>query len=286
MKLTDLFKKKQVFSFEVFPPKRTAPIDSIYNTLDELKNFKPDFISVTYGAGGSENFEKTLHVAKTIKDKCKIESLAHLSCIGLNKEDMYRLLNEFKENGIENILALRGDLNPSIKLSKDFRHALDLVEFIKENGDFDIAGACYPEGHPDAESFEADLKNLKYKVDAGCTHLITQLFYDNEDFYYFRDRCEKAGIDVPIEAGIMPVVNKAQIERTVSLCGARLPSKFLRIMDKYGDKPESMHAAGIAYAVDQIVDLLTQGTDGIHLYTMNRSDVAGRIYNNISPLLM
>lgn len=286
MKLVNLFKQKQVFSLEVFPPKRTAPIDSIYKTLDRLKLLSPDFISVTYGAGGSENFEKTLHVAKTIKHDCGIESLAHLSCIGLDKDEVKQLLDSFKENGIENILALRGDLNPSVKLSKDFKYATDLITFIRENGDFDVAGACYPEGHPEAESFGVDLDNLKIKVDAGCTHLISQLFFDNNDFYYFIDRCRRMGIDVPIEAGIMPVVNKAQIERMVSLCGARLPAKFLRIIDKYGDNPESMHAAGIAYAVDQIVDLLTQGVDGIHLYTMNQPDVAEKIYRSISPLLI
>lgn len=285
MKLTELFKQKQVFSFEVFPPKRTAPIDSIYKTLDGLKPLNPDFISVTYGAGGSENFETTFHVAKSIKHDYNIESLAHLSCIGLNKEEVKVLLNEFKQGGIENILALRGDLNPSVKLSRDFRYASDLITYIRENGDFDIAGACYPETHPEAQSPEADIANLKLKVEAGCTHLISQLFFDNEDFYRFLDRCEKGGIDVPIEAGIMPVTNKAQIERMASLCGARLPKKFIKIMDKYENKPEQLHDAGIAYAVDQIVDLLTQGADGIHLYTMNKPDVAFKIHRSIATLL-
>ncbi|MCD7905322.1 MAG: methylenetetrahydrofolate reductase [NAD(P)H] [Clostridiales bacterium] len=284
MKLSELFKEKQVYSFEIFPPKRTAPIDSIYKTLDGLKVLSPDFISVTYGAGGSENFEKTFHVAKAIK-ACGIESIAHLSCIGLNKEDVDFLLEEYKSAGIDNILALRGDLNPSVKLSKDFKYAEDLVTYIRKRGDFDIAGACYPEGHPEAPSFGEDLKHLKSKVDAGVTHLISQLFFDNEDFYYFLEKARALGIDVPIEAGIMPVVNKSQIERMVSLCGARLPKKFLRIMDKYEDKPEAMRDAGIAYAVDQIVDLLTQGVDGIHLYTMNQPDVASKIHRSIAALL-
>ncbi|MCD7855077.1 MAG: methylenetetrahydrofolate reductase [NAD(P)H] [Clostridiales bacterium] len=285
MKLAELFKQKQVFSLEVFPPKREAPIDSIYKTLDGLKALNPDFISVTYGAGGSENFEKTFHVAKSIKHDYNIESLAHLSCIGLNKDEVKTLLDEFKQGDIENILALRGDLNPSVKLSKDFRYACDLINFIRETGDFDIAGACYPETHPEAQSPEADIDFLKEKVEAGCTHLISQLFFDNEDFYRFLDRCEKKGINVPIEAGIMPVVNKAQIERMASLCGARLPKKFIKIMDKYENKPEQLHDAGIAYAVDQIVDLLTQGVDGVHLYTMNKPDTAFKIYRSIATLL-
>lgn len=285
MKLAELFKQKQVFSLEVFPPKREAPIDSIYKTLDGLKALNPDFISVTYGAGGSENFEKTFHVAKSIKHDYNIESLAHLSCIGLNKDEVKTLLDEFKQGGIENILVLRGDLNPSVKLSKDFRYACDLINFIRETGDFDIAGACYPETHPEAQSPEADIDFLKEKVEAGCTHLISQLFFDNEDFYRFLDRCEKKGINVPIEAGIMPVVNKAQIERMASLCGARLPKKFIKIMDKYENKPQQLHDAGIAYAVDQIVDLLTQGVDGVHLYTMNKPDTAFKIYRSIATLL-
>ncbi len=285
MKIKELFKQKQVFSFEVFPPKRTASLSQIYKTLDGLKSLSPDFISVTYGAGGSDNFEKTLHVAKTIKQEYNIEAIAHLTCIGLNKEEAKVLLDEFKKNGIENILALRGDLNPDIPLSKDFKYASDLVTFIRENGDFDISGACYPEVHLESSGAVQDIKNLKKKVDAGCSHLISQLFFDNECFYRFRERCILAGIDVPLEAGIMPVVNKAQIERMVSLCGASLPPKFRRIMDKYEDKPEAMHDAGIAYAVDQIVDLLTQGVDGIHLYTMNQPDVAYKIHRSIASLL-
>ncbi len=285
MKIKDLFRQKQVFSFEVFPPKRNAPLSQVYKTLDGLKPLSPDFISVTYGAGGSENFEKTLQVAKTIKHEYGIEAVAHLTCIGLSKEEAKVLLDEFKSNGIENILALRGDLNPDIPLSKDFRHADDLVAFIRENGDFDISGACYPEVHFESSNAVEDIKNLKKKVDAGCSHLISQLFFDNECFYRFREKCVLAGIDVPIEAGIMPVVNKSQIERMVSLCGASLPTKFRRIMDKYEDRPEAMHDAGIAYAVDQIVDLLTQGVDGIHLYTMNKPDVAYKIHRSIASLL-
>lgn len=285
MKIAELFKNKRLFSFEVFPPKRTVSIDTIYKTLDGLAPLSPDFISVTYGAGGSDNFRKTLNVAKAIKENYNIEPIAHLTCIGLNKPDVKALLEKYSENGIENILALRGDLNPDVPLSRDFRHASELVEFIKENGDFDICGACYPEVHLEAANAVEDIKNLKKKVDAGCSHLISQLFFDNEVFYRFLEKCSLAGIDVPIEAGIMPVVNKAQIERMTSLCGASLPKKFRRIMDRYVDNPVAMHDAGIAYAVDQIVDLLTQGVDGIHLYTMNNPDVAFKIHRSIASLL-
>lgn len=285
MKLDNIFNNKQVFSLEVFPPKKTMPIETIYETLDELAEIKPDFISVTYGAGGSENCAATLEIASTIKKKYGIESVAHLPGINLSKEDVLMMLNDFKEHGIQNILALRGDGNPEMEPVGDFNHADELVKFIKEHGDFHVAGACYPEGHTESDDLITDIKYLKKKVDAGCDHLISQLFFDNDHFYRFRDRCELAGINVPIEAGIMPVLNKKQIERMVTMCGASLPNKFVKMMARYENNPEALKDAAIAYAVDQIVDLISQGVHGIHLYTMNKPDTAKRIYNSIASLL-
>lgn len=260
-------------------------MDSIYEALDSLRELHPDFISVTYGAGGSENCAATLEIASSIKNKYGIESVAHLPCINLSKEDVLSILRNFRENGIENILALRGDANPEIPQCGDFRHASDLIAFIKENGNFNIIGACYPEGHPQSENMVNDIRNLKKKVESGCDQLITQLFFDNEYFYRFRERCILAGIDVPVEAGIMPVLNKKQIERMVTLCRVCLPTKFIKMMERYEHNPDAMRDAGIAYAVDQIVDLIAQGVQGIHLYTMNRPDTARRIHDNIAALL-
>lgn len=287
MKLASIFEQKEtVFSFEIFPPKKTSSIDTIYNTLEELKSLKPDFISVTYGAGGLEaGNSKTCEIASVIKHKYNIEPIAHLTCVNSRQDQVLAELNALKDNDIENILALRGDIVPDVPRCEDFKYASDLISFVKKHGDFDIAAACYPEGHPTAESFATDIKNLKNKVDCGATHLISQLFFDNNSFYDFMEKCEIADIKVPIEAGIMPVTNKAQIERMVSLCGASLPSKFTKVMQRFGDNPEALRDAGIAYAIDQIVDLISQGVDGIHLYTMNNPYVARRISEAISTLL-
>lgn len=284
MSVKDLFKDKTVFSFEVFPPKKTSPIDVVYKTLDELQDLKPDFISVTFSAGGSSNNTYALDIASRIKNS-GITPMIHLPCINYTKEEITETLSQIKERGIENILALRGDLNPDIPPKTDFRYASDLVEFIRQYGDFDIAGACYPEVHPDADSMVDDIRNLKKKVDAGTSHLITQLFFDNDCFYSFREKAELAGVDVPIEAGIMPVVNKKQIERMVTTCGASLPAKFVRIMNKYEDNPEALRDAGIAYAINQIVDLVASGVDGIHLYTMNNAYVARKISEAVSGII-
>ena len=285
MKTSEIFKNKTVLSLEIFPPRRTASIDTIYNTLDELQGLKPDFISVTYGAGGSETNTATLEIASAIKNNYGIESVAHLSCINLTKSEVLNMLEGFKQAGVENILALRGDVNPALAPKQDFRYASDLVSFIKENGDFNIIAACYPEGHNECSSLVDDIRNLKTKVDAGTDQLITQMFFDNSYFYSFRERACIAGINVPIEAGIMPVVNKKQIERMVSLCGVKLPRKFVTIMERYENNPVAMRDAGIAYAVDQIVDLMAQDVDGIHLYTMNNPYIAQKIYAAISTLL-
>lgn len=285
MKTSSLFNHKTVLSLEVFPPKRTAPVDTIYSTLDELKGITPDFISVTYGAGGSENSQKTLEIASAIKHKYGIESVAHIPCLNLTREDVLLILERLKEQKIENILALRGDRVPDREPAGDFRYAADLVEFIKLHGDFNIIGACYPEGHLESGGLVRDMKHLKDKVDAGVSQLITQLFFDNEYFYRFRERMDLVGIHVPVEAGIMPVVNKKQIERMVSLCGVKLPKKFISMMERYGDNPIAMRDAGIAYAVDQIVDLAARGVDGIHLYTMNNPYIANRIYESVFRLM-
>lgn len=286
MRTSEIFKNKTVLSLEIFPPQRTASIDIIYHTLDDLKGLNPDFISVTYGAGGSENNHATLEIASAIKNKYGIESVAHLPCININKEEVLNMLEGLKKAGVENILALRGDVNPEFPPKPDFRYASDLISFIKQNGDFNIIGACYPEGHNECQSLVDDIRNLKTKVDAGTDQLITQLFFDNSYFYAFRERAFIAGINVPIEAGIMPVVNKKQIERMVSLCGVKLPKKFITMMERYENNPVAMRDAGIAYAVDQIVDLMSQGVDGIHLYTMNNSYIAQKIYAAIRTLLL
>ena len=285
MKTDALFADKTVFSLEVFPPKRTDPSDSILTTVERLKELSPDFISVTYGAGGSENSDITFSIVSEIKNTYGIESVMHLPCIGLKKEDVLNCLAKLRAAGIENILALRGDIPAGGAPAGDFRYAADLVEFIRAHGDFNIVAACYPEGHVESPSITEDIRNLKRKVDAGVNQLVTQLFFDNEYFYRFIERCRIAGIEVPVEAGIMPVVNKKQIERIVSLCGATLPRKFTAMMARYEDNPEALRDAGIAYAVDQIVDLVTNGVQGIHLYTMNRPYVAERIYSSIKNIL-
>ncbi len=284
MKIKDIFAEKTVFSFEVFPPKSTSSVDVIFRTLDELGDLNPDFISVTYSAGGSGNSSLALDITDKIRSM-GITPVLHLPCINYTREQIDRTLSDAKERGIENILALRGDINPDIPPADDFRHASDLITYLKSKGDFDIAGACYPEGHPDAENLDEDIEKLKIKVNAGADHLISQLFFDNDYFYVFRDKAAKAGISVPIEAGIMPVTNKKQIERMVTTCGASLPHKFVKIMQKYEHNPEALRDAGIAYAINQIVDLLASNVDGIHLYTMNNAYVARKISDAVSGII-
>ena len=283
MKTCDIFKQKTTLSFEVFPPKSDTPIDSIYSTIDGLAPLKPDFISVTYGAGGSGS-NATIGICEMIKEKYGIEPVAHLACINLTKEKVLFELAQMRAAGIENILALRGDINPNVPPHEDFRYAAELIELIRENGDFNILGACYPEGHPEAPNMVEDIRHLKEKVDAGCSQLISQLFFDNEDFYAFREKAAIAGIDVPIEAGIMPVTNPKTIARMATLCHAKLPKKFLTIMSKYENDPIAMRDAGIAYAVSQIVDLIANDVDGIHLYTMNNPYIATKICSAVQSL--
>jgi methylenetetrahydrofolate reductase (NADPH) len=285
MKINEKFGKgKTVFSLEVFPPKKDKPIESITNCLEELALLTPDFISVTYGAGGSLSDNRTAQIAGMI-ESLGVTAMAHLTCVTSSRADVLAILSALRERGVDNILALRGDITPSLARKEDFTYASDLAKFIRENGDFGISGACYPETHLEAESLEKDIENLKIKVDSGVSHLITQLFFDNECFYRFREMTAAAGIDVPIEAGIMPVINAKQIENMVTMCGASLPSKFTRTMQKFGQNRDAMFDAGIAYAVDQITDLIAAGTAGIHLYTMNNPTVARRIFESIKNLL-
>jgi methylenetetrahydrofolate reductase (NADPH) len=277
-------REKKVFSFEVFPPRRTDPVEVIYETLAQLSELKPDYISVTYGAGGSENSAETLRIATMVKHDYGIESVAHLPGINLTRDEVRVLLGELKAAGIKNILALRGDGRPELEPGEDFIFASDLVSFIKENGDFHIVAACYPEGHRECPSIERDIRNLKTKVEAGAGQLITQLFFDNNSFYAFRERVARAGIDVPLQAGIMPVMRKAQVERMVTMCGVGIPPKLRAILDTYGDNPDDLLAAGIAYAIEQIVDLVEQDVDGVHLYTMNNPKVARQIHSATATL--
>lgn len=285
------YTNKTIFSFEIFPPKKNMPIDTIFNTLEELKDLRPDFISVTFGAGGSKNCDNALAIAKRIKDECQVESVIHMPCINMTKADALYCLEQFQAAGIDNILALRGDRVEGKEPCNDFPHASDLIHFIHEFDEkrtdgkyFKVLGACYPELHPQSPSVYDDIDNLKKKVDSGASHLLSQLFFDNDKFYRFQERCQIKGINVPIEAGIMPATNKKSIERMVSMTNAVLPKKFTDMMERYGDHPEAIRDAGIAYAIDQIVDLVTHGVRGIHLYTMNNSLVARKIYEATKSL--
>lgn len=285
MNILDMYKNdKTLLSFEVFPPKKTSPIESVYGVLEELCAMNPAYVSVTYGAGGTAA-DNTCAIAAKIKNDYKVESIAHITCVNSTKSEVKKALDSFKDNNIENVLALRGDIVPDMEPKTDFKYASELTEYIKNIGGFHIAGACYPEIHPEAKDDVSDIINLKKKVDAGAEFLISQLFYDNKTFYEFEKRCRLAGINVPIEAGIMPVINTKQIQRMVSLCGASLPAKFVRVMNRFESNPEALREAGIAYAVDQCVDLIANGVSGIHLYTMNNPYVARRITDSISKLL-
>lgn len=287
MNIADLFKEKTVFSFEVFPPKKESGVETIYKTLEVLKDLNPDFISVTYGAGGSgEANATTIDLCSKIKNQYQIEAIAHLSCLYNTKTSVDKILEQLKTEGVENILALRGDVNPDYEVEKDFRYASELTEYIlSKNMGFHVSGACYPEVHQEAESMLEDIRNLKKKIDAGADHLISQLFFDNSVYYDFIEKVRIAGINVPIEAGIMPVTNKKQIERMVSMCGASIPAKLSKVLQKFGDNPVAMRDAGISYAVDQIVDLVANGVDGLHIYTMNDPYVAKRISDSVANII-
>ncbi len=276
---------KQSFSFEIFPPRKDDGIEKIYTTLTELAPLRPNFISVTFGAGGSANSKSTLDIASLVKDKYEVPSIVHLPCIHQSKEQILGILDECKKRNLKKILALRGDIVEDKPVSKDFKFASDLVRFIKENDDFEVFAACYPEKHNEAKSVVEDIHYLKTKVDSGVSTLLTQLFFSNDDFYRFKEACELAKISVPIYAGIMPVANKRQVLKITSISGAKIPPKFAKILQKYENNDEAMINAGIAYAIDQIVDLLTNDVAGIHLYTMNNAYIARRIYEAVHTLL-
>ena len=267
-------------SFEVFPPNPEVGNDKIIAALKDMQGLAPHFISVTASNNKFNIKETTVRLADYIQNDLEIPTIAHLPAIYLTKDKVAETIADLDKVGVQKILALRGDIIPGVEPQKDFRYATDLIEFITEQAPhFDIIGACYPEGHPDSPNQISDIQNLKKKVDAGCSSLVTQLFFDNERFYDFQDKCTLAGIDVPIHAGIMPILNRNQALRLLKTCeNIHLPRKFKAILDKYENDPESLRAAGLAYAVDQIVDLVTQDVAGVHLYTMNNAETAQYIH--------
>jgi methylenetetrahydrofolate reductase (NADPH) len=288
MKISELFKKgKTVFSFEVFPPKKDSPVETVTNALAEMAELSPAFISVTYSAGGTGGAkESTIELASYVKNTLGIETCAHLTCLNSTADDVRAILKDLEAHKIENILALRGDKVKESPAADEFHYASDLVRFINVQGlGFCVSGACCPEGHPESPDMISDVLNLKKKVDAGVDFLTSQMFFDNTKFYEFRERLRLADITVPVSAGIMPVTNKRQFERMIMLSGASLPAKFTKTFSRFEDKPEALADAGIAYAIDQIIDLIASGADGIHLYTMNKPAVARKITESVRSLL-
>ncbi|MDY2614738.1 MAG: methylenetetrahydrofolate reductase [NAD(P)H] [Lachnospiraceae bacterium] len=286
MMISDIYKnKKRSLSFEIFPPKKDAELKNIDETLSILCELKPDFISVTFGAGGSSNCNRTIELAKKIKYEYHVEPVVHLTCLCYDKAEIDEFSRVLMQEGMQNILALRGDRNPNVPEKDEFKHASDLIAYLKEKGDFCIAGACYPECHPESENRVSEMRNLKKKVDAGAEVLLSQLFFDNDRFFRFEEDCRIAGIDVPVIPGIMPVINAAQIQRMATMCGASFPERFQKIIDKYADNKEALFDAGMSYALSQIIDLLTSDIDGIHLYTMNNPVVAGKICEGIRHII-
>lgn len=289
MKLTRLFENHtRSLSFEVFPPKTDDVYDGVKTATEEIAKLRPAFMSVTYGAGGGTS-KYTLEIAKNLKDRFGVESLAHLTCVSSTRETVRARIEDFKAAGIENVMALRGDI-PQAMLSEDrsnwaYRHAVDLVRELKERGEFCIGGACYPEVHPESANQKEDIKYLKEKVEAGCEFLTTQMFFDNNLLYNFLYKIREAGITVPIVAGIMPITNAKQVERALTLSGSFMPQRFKSLVDKFGDDPAAMKQAGIAYATDQIIDLYANGIEHVHVYSMNKPDVAEKIQANLSAIL-
>lgn len=287
MKISDILREdKTTISFEVFPPKTTANSESVKKAALGVAALHPDYMSVTYGAGGS-NRGNTLHIAEEIQKAENVTTIAHLTCVGAGKEDIRTALSEMKEAGIENILALRGDRPKDFDGDpfKEFHYASELVATIKEYGDFCVGGACYPEGHPDSTNKKEDIKNLKKKVDAGCEFLTTQMFFDNNIFYSFLYKAREASILVPVIPGIMPITRANQVENAVRLSGCNVPERFRSIVDCFGENPAAMQQAGIAYATDQIIDLIANGIRHIHVYSMNKPEVAKGILDNLSDIV-
>ena len=285
MKVSQVYKKKRSLSFEIFPPKKDTELSNIDETLEVLAELKPDFISVTFGAGGSSNCNRTIELAKKIKYEYNIEPVVHLTCLHYDKNEIDEFAKVLKSEGIENILALRGDPNPNVGAKDDFRHSSDLISYLKDDYDFCFLGACYPECHPESPNTVSEIKSLKKKVDAGAEVLLSQLFFDNDIFYRFNEECEIAGIDVPVIPGVMPVINAAQIKRMVSLCNASFPKRFQRIISRYEDNKDALFDAGMSYCLSQIIDLLVSDIKGIHLYTMNNPLVARRICEGIKNII-
>lgn len=287
MKIRDLITQdKATLSFEVFPPKKDTDFADVEAAALGIAAFKPDYMSVTYGAGGSTKGH-TIQLAQEIQEKYDVPTIAHLTCVCASKEGIKTALADMKNAGIENILALRGDIpkNYDGQVFAEFSHASELVELIKETGDFCVGGACYPEVHPDSANKHEDIIGLKKKVDAGCDYLTTQMFFDNNIFFNFMYRIREAGISVPIIPGIMPITRRVQVRNAVKLSGCNVPERFKSIVDAFGDTEAAMRQAGIAYATDQIIDLMANGVKHIHVYSMNKPEVAAGIQKNLSEIL-
>jgi methylenetetrahydrofolate reductase (NADPH) len=290
MKISELLQSgKPLLSFEVFPPKTDATYDSIRSATEEIASLRPHFMSVTCGAGGNspQNSGYTVDIAANLQNRFEVPSVAHVTCVASTRESILNRLYELNKAGIENIFALRGDIpkdagDPSLW---GYRHASDLVREIKAYGGFSIGGACYPEGHPESRNQADDIRYVKEKVDAGCDFLTTQMFFDNNILYNYLYKIREAGVTVPVIAGIMPVTNATQIARICMLSGCQIPQKFKAIVDHYGDDPDAMKQAGIAYATEQIIDLYANGIRAVHVYSMNKPDVAQRIRENLSAIV-
>ena len=290
MKIIDILNDgKKSLSFEVFPPKTDTAFESVEKAVLEIAELKPSFMSVTYGAGGGTS-RYTLDIAREIKEKQGVETLAHLTCVSSSKVTVMERIHELKKAGIENIMALRGDLTPEMDLSDsanwDYSHASQLVKDIKAAAmDYCIGGACYPEIHPESPDQKTDIQHLKEKVEAGCSFLTTQMFFDNNLLYNFLYKLRESGVTVPVVPGIMPITNANQIERALKLSGCYVPQRFKALVDKFGNDKAAMKQAGIAYATDQIIDLYANGISNVHVYTMNNPDVAAKIQENVSDII-
>lgn len=287
MKISELLKQDRVtISCEIFPPKKDDDFEKVWAAAEKIAALRPDFISVTYGASGGTS-KNTAKIASLIQEEYGVTALAHLTCASSTKEEVSGVIENLKTAGIENILALRGDIPAGAEFPAPdrFQYASELIGEVKRHGDFCIGGACYPEGHIECGSRELDLDHLKQKVDIGCEFLTTQMFFDNNVLYSFLYRALLKDIRVPVLAGVMPVINSRQIKRSCELSGTSLPPRFQNIVDKFGDRPAAMKQAGIAYATEQIIDLIANGVKGIHLYTMNNPDVAASIIGNLSDVL-
>ncbi|MBQ8658536.1 MAG: methylenetetrahydrofolate reductase [Clostridia bacterium] len=289
MKIKDLLAKETLsLSFEVFPPKTETGFDSVKTATEEIAKLRPSFMSVTYGAGGGTS-KYTLDIAKNIKELYGVPTLAHLTCVSSSKETVRRKIEEIKTAGIENVMALRGDIPAGLETADrsewDYKHAIELVRELKSAGDFCVGGACYPEVHPESANQKEDIRYLKEKVDAGCDFLTTQMFFDNNLLYNFLYKIREAGITVPVMPGIMPITNANQVARAIKLSGSFMPQRFKSLVDKFGNTPDAMKQAGIAYATDQIIDLFANGIKNVHVYSMNKPDVAQKIQSNLSDIL-